>query len=179
MEREILELRRQLASAQGQSSVDDMTLQSSVSADGPLPRYSLPSVSTSYPAGLGLAHTSPDLVDSQGAELYHKESYMGSHEAVASLLDLRQGYDASSGYLLSPNGANSRRKLEDVTLSIDTISKLFSQCVQPYTVSSAHNYHFIFITGVWLTHCRASKVLHILPPILTIARSSETSRPLL
>jgi hypothetical protein len=146
MEREILELRRQLASARGLSSVDDMAHQASVSADGALPRYSLPSLSTSYPAGLGLAHASPDLVNSQGTGLYHKEPYMGSHEAVASLLDLRQGYDASSGYLLSPNGANPRRKLEDVTLSGDTISKLFSQCVQPYTVSSAHNYHFIFIS---------------------------------
>ncbi|KAI9773095.1 MAG: hypothetical protein M1840_008216 [Geoglossum simile] len=128
MEREILELRRQLASAQGHPSpVDDMV--HSVTADGSLSGYPLNSVSTSYPSGLGLAH-SPDLVNSQATGLYQthtKESYMGPHEAVASLLDLRQGYDASSSYLLSPNGANAGRKLEDIGLSGDTISKLFSQ----------------------------------------------------
>ncbi|KAH0538986.1 hypothetical protein FGG08_004435 [Glutinoglossum americanum] len=131
MEREILELRRQLASAQGQTSpIDDLVHQSSVSVDGPLPSYALPSASASYPAGLGLAHTSPDMVNSQETGLYQthtKEPYMGSHEAVASLLDLRQGYDASSGYILSPNGASLGRKLDDVALSGDTISKLFSQ----------------------------------------------------
>ncbi|KAH0557120.1 hypothetical protein GP486_005090 [Trichoglossum hirsutum] len=128
MEREIQELRRQLASAQGQSSpVGDMVHQGSASADG-LPNYPLPSA-TSYPAGLGL-HTSPDMVSSQSTGLYQthskEEQYMGSHEAVASLLDLRQAYDASSSYLLSPNGANTDRKLDDVVLPSETISKLFN-----------------------------------------------------
>ncbi|KAI9781289.1 MAG: hypothetical protein M1839_006082 [Geoglossum umbratile] len=136
MEREILELRRQLASAQGQPSpVDDMIHQSSVTADGSLPNYPLNPASTSYPSGLDLAHTSPDMVNSQTTGLYQthvKEPYMGPHEAVASLLDLRQGYDASSSYLLSPNGANVTRKLEDVGLAGDAISKLFNQPADHY-----------------------------------------------
>jgi hypothetical protein len=153
MEREILELRRQLASAQGHPSpIDDMVHQSSVTADGSLSSYPLNPTSTSYPSGLGLTH-SPDLVNSQATGLYQthvKESYMGPHEAVASLLDLRQGFDASSSYLLSPNGANAGRKLEDIGLSGDTISKLFNQCVQSYTPAtpSTHDYYFTAIAGL-------------------------------
>ena len=55
---------------------------------------------------------------------------MRSDEAVASLLDLRQGLEGGSGYFRSLNGPEAcTRTLEGVAIPGDRIAELFHQCV--------------------------------------------------
>jgi len=99
MEREIVELRKQIAHQQNSPSQADM-----------------PSVNTPG--------------SSQGTGLYPaasaiRDQYMGSHEAVASLLDLRSGFDGS--YLRSPSGQiNVPKRLEDLSLTHDRVVEIFN-----------------------------------------------------
>lgn len=50
------------------------------------------------------------------------DQYMGSHEAVASLLDLKSG---AEGYMRSPAGKPSKR-IDDVMLTAEQIEELFN-----------------------------------------------------
>ena len=101
MEREIVELRKKLTS---QNS-------SPVMQQAP---FLNPSINTSVSPTMPLMTASLD-------------HYMGSQEAVASLLDLRSGLDGSS-YIRSPNGQiPASRRIEDVTLLRDRIDELFEQ----------------------------------------------------
>ena len=100
MEREINELRRQLACQQSSPIAHGLSIKTTVS-DTASPKISnIPS---------------------------HLDQYINSEEAVASLLDLRSGVDGVS-HLRSPNGQpHPIRRLESVTLSQDQVQELFNR----------------------------------------------------
>ena len=53
------------------------------------------------------------------------DQYLGSHEAVASLLDLRSGFEGN--YLRSPSGqVNAPKRLEDVSITHDRVVEIFN-----------------------------------------------------
>jgi hypothetical protein len=97
MEREIADLKRQLAQQSG-----------SVRPKAPTTTISL------YPGAGAYAGTVP------------MDQWNGSHEAVAGLLDLRSGVDSSTGYARNPSGplATSKR-IEDVAVSNERVADLF------------------------------------------------------
>ena len=98
MEREIVELRKQLAQQNSSSHTE--------SSAG----YIVPQGVSSY------AHAKATTVD----------DWSGSHEAVAGLLDLRGGFDTSSEYMRSPGGQSALfRKIEDVAVLVDRVAELF------------------------------------------------------
>ena len=102
MERELLELRRQLAT-QVSSSPAGQQLHY-VNETRPSPTLSAP---IRIPSAL--------------------DQYMGSEEAVASLLDLKSGQDGGS-FLRSPNGqVRPSRRLENVLLTEERIIDLYHQ----------------------------------------------------
>lgn len=99
MEREIVELRNQLASQQSSPSVQQPG------------------------AGFGVSNSpiSPPVLQLQSS----LDQYMGSQEAVASLLDLRSGLDGGS-LMRSPNGqARPLRRLESVIIPPDRVDDMF------------------------------------------------------
>ena len=101
MEREIVELRNQLASQQSSPTVQH-GLSSPFRMNGLTPNATVPQ----FPSSLDL--------------------YMGSQDAVASLLDLKSGSEGRS-FMRSPNGqARPSRCLEDVILTDDRIQELFN-----------------------------------------------------
>ena len=101
MEREIVELRHQLAGQQNSPTVQQ----------GLLSPFRVNGVTASTGA--------PQLPSSL-------DLYMGSQDAVASLLDLKSGLDGGS-FLRSPNGpARPSRCLEDVILTDERIQELFN-----------------------------------------------------
>ena len=56
------------------------------------------------------------------------DQYMGNHEVVASLLDLRQGHDSSGTYTRGTNGSLiAYRTLGAVRLSPSRVLELFTQ----------------------------------------------------
>ena len=104
MEREIVELRHQLAGQQNSPTVQQ----------GLLSSFRVNGLTTSTGA--------PQLPSSL-------DLYMGSQDAVASLLDLKSGLEGGS-FMRSPNGqARPSRCLEDVILTDDRIQELFNLCV--------------------------------------------------
>lgn len=95
MEKEIVELRTQLATQQRQNSQLSPTAMNSSNFNQTMPQMT----ST-------------------------LDQYMGSHEAVASLLDLKSGVD---GFMRSPNpNVKPTRHLEDVIISPDQVQELFN-----------------------------------------------------
>lgn len=103
MEREIVELRRQLASQSAQTS----------------------------PIQLSHTPSSPGLIKAENGTLFQNQAqqdqYMGNHEAVASLLDLRQGHDGSGAYGNNVNGSTAGYKtLGAVSLGPARVAELFS-----------------------------------------------------
>ncbi|KAI9786025.1 MAG: hypothetical protein M1816_008177 [Peltula sp. TS41687] len=104
MERELAELRQRLASTSAQSPTD-----------------SLPPLPTSRSS---MTVHSPE---SNSIRLCHAHR-MGSDEAVASLLDLRQGNDGGAALMKTrKDSAAGGRTIEDVTLSQDRVAELFYQ----------------------------------------------------
>lgn len=102
MEREIVELRRQLAT-QASPIAQHSTVIKAPGSNSQSPNIS---------------HI-PSTLD----------QYMGSQEAVASLLDLRSGLDGGS-YLRSPNGQMvPPKRLENVVLVHERVQELFRQYV--------------------------------------------------
>lgn len=96
MEREIVELRKQIASVNAANA----SLQSQVNAG--------------KANGTGLYQTPSGMSTDQ---------FMGSHEAVASLLDLRSGFDGSN-YMR--NGGHQFKRIEDVLIATDRVTELFN-----------------------------------------------------
>jgi Fungal specific transcription factor domain len=93
MEREIIELRKQIANA--------------TAANVSLPSQATPGKQEAY-------HTPPGMSAA--------DQYMGSHEAVASLLDLRSGFEGSS-YMR--NGNHQFKRIEDVMVAAERVTELF------------------------------------------------------
>ena len=103
MEREIVELRNQLASQQSSPSVQQ----------------------TASPFAMAQTSLSPTIPHLQSS----LDQYMGSQEAVASLLDLKSGLDGGS-FLRSPNGQIiPPRRLENVVLPVERVRELFQMYV--------------------------------------------------
>ncbi|PYI01979.1 hypothetical protein BO78DRAFT_400916 [Aspergillus sclerotiicarbonarius CBS 121057] len=109
MEREIIELRKQIATVQGSTP-------GSMSQPPPpsLPPAQTPKQETASQVGSGVYHTPSAMSTDQ---------YMGSHEAVASLLDLRSGFDGSS-YMR--NGNHHFKRIEDVAVVPERVTELFN-----------------------------------------------------
>ena len=100
MEREIVELRRQLASQQASPTTQPPSIKASIST----------------PVSPSTTHLQSNL-----------DQYMGSEDAVASLLDLRSGLEGGS-FLRSPNSQLlPSRRLENVFLLYDQVRDLFEQ----------------------------------------------------
>ncbi|KAG5218280.1 C6 transcription factor (Leu3) [Trichophyton interdigitale] len=115
MEREIIELRRQVVNAN--ASVQFLAQQQqqqhlNMPAAGHLP------VPSSMPYSPSTSSMRPQQADQASAD------YMKPHEAVASLLDLKSGGD----YLRSPPGNMiDVKRLEDVTIPLDRTAELFTR----------------------------------------------------
>jgi hypothetical protein len=107
MEREILELRRQIANVNAASSLKSQLTTSK------------PDTSTiATPLSNGQLYQTPSGLSA--------DQYIGSHEAVASLLDLRSGYDGST-YLRS--GSHQFKRIEDVMVATDRVTEIFNLSV--------------------------------------------------
>ena len=102
MEREIVELRRQLGLQQASSPATAPSIKASLSTSASPTMSHLPA---------------------------HMDQYMGSEEAVASLMDLRSGLEGGS-FLRSPNAQLLlTRRIGDVILTNDRVQELFQQYV--------------------------------------------------
>jgi hypothetical protein len=110
MEREIIELRKQIASAQA-GTVGTHPQPHGLPTAQQTPKQENPSSQVS-PAGV---YQTPSAMSAA-------EQFMGSHEAVASLLDLRSGFDGSN-YMR--NGSLPFKRVEDVAVGPDRVAELF------------------------------------------------------
>ena len=110
MEREIVELRRQLGLQQASPSTNGPTIKASLSTSA--------------------SPTIPHLPT-------HMDQYMGSEEAVASLMDLRSGLEGGS-FLRSPNAQLLlTRRIGDIVLTHERVQELFQQYVIGQTIHDA------------------------------------------
>lgn len=105
MEREIIELRKKILTNPASTPIP----QQSLPAGQLTPKQESSQVS---PAGV---YQTPSAVSS--------DQYMGSQEAVASLLDLRSGFDGSN-YMR--NGSQQFKRLEDVMIAPEKATELFN-----------------------------------------------------
>lgn len=106
MEREIIELRKKIAT-NGPTSTNH--------SQQPLPAGQLtPKQESSQVSPAGVYQTPSAMSTDQ---------YIGSQEAVASLLDLRSGFDGSN-YLR--NGNQQLKRLEDVIIVPEKVAELFN-----------------------------------------------------
>lgn len=106
MEREIAELRKQVAHVQENAT-------GSIPQQQPLRQaQQAPRVDPTQVNAAGIYHT-PSIMSAD---------QMGSHEAVVSLLDLRSGFDGSNHVR---NGNHQFRRIEDVILSNERAAELF------------------------------------------------------
>lgn len=106
MEREIIELRKQIASANAGSVPHP---QQPLAAGELTPKQESSQVS---PTGV---YQTPSAMSA--------DQYMGSQEAVASLLDLRSGFDGSN-YMR--NGNHQYKRIEDVMVVPEKVTELFN-----------------------------------------------------
>lgn len=136
MEREIVELRRQLTAQQASPIAQHATVKKAPKSSSQSPNIS---------------HI-PSTLD----------QYMGSQEAVASLLDLRSGLDGGS-YLRSPNGqVVAPKRLENVVLVHDRVQDIFRQYV---------------LSNLWPVRKTIDlnvQLLHMLPSIPFTPRTGQT-----
>lgn len=111
MEREIIDLRKQIANnAQANNTTPiSQQQQQPLQSAHVTPKQEPSHVS---PAG---AYQTPSVISS--------DQYMGSQEAVASLLDLRSGFDGSN-YMR--NGNNPFKRIEDVIVVPEKVAELFN-----------------------------------------------------
>jgi hypothetical protein len=107
MEREIIELRKQIATAN--SGPGTYPQQPQLAAGQVTPKQESNQVS---PAGV---YQTPSALST--------DQYMGSQEAVASLLDLRSGFDGSN-YMR--NGNHQFKRIEDVMVVPEKVTELFN-----------------------------------------------------
>ena len=108
MEREIIDLRKQIANQQANSTAPISQQQPLQSA------HMTPKQESSHVSPAGAYHT-PSVISS--------DQYMGSQEAVASLLDLRSGFDGSN-YMR--NGNQQFKRIEDVIVVPEKVTELFN-----------------------------------------------------
>ncbi|KAJ5103346.1 hypothetical protein N7532_003875 [Penicillium argentinense] len=106
MEREIIELRKQIASSNTRSTSNPPQ---PVAAGQLTPKQESSQVS---PAGV---YQTPSAMST--------DQYMGSQEAVASLLDLRSGFDGSN-YMR--NGNQQFKRIEDIIVVPEKVTELFN-----------------------------------------------------
>lgn len=138
MEREIVDLRRQLAIQQASSPTTGPTIKTSLSTSASPTMSHLPA---------------------------HMDHYIGSEEAVASLMDLRSGLEGGS-FLRSPNAQLLlTRRIGDIILTQDRVQELFQQ----YAVIQA-------IRIICLT---AWQLFYLLPSFYTLPRFSKNPRRVL
>ncbi|KAJ5232179.1 hypothetical protein N7468_005135 [Penicillium chermesinum] len=107
MEREIIELRKQIATG---NAGPNMHQAQSISGGQLTPKQESSQVSP-----VAVYQTTPSAMSA--------DQYMGSQEAVASLLDLRSGFDSSS-YLR--NGNHQLKRIEDVMVAPEIVQELFN-----------------------------------------------------
>lgn len=104
MEREIIELRKQIASANaGSAPAPQQTLAGGEMTPKQDSNQVSPTVAYHTPSGMSA------------------DQYMGSQEAVASLLDLRSGFDSSLR-----NGHSHLKRIEDVMVIPEKVTELFN-----------------------------------------------------
>jgi hypothetical protein len=112
MEREIIELRKQIAASAAISMPQQQPQQPPPSLQSA--QHTPKQESSSHVVSpAGVYHT-PSVMSS--------DQYMGSHEAVASLLDLRSGFDGSN-YMR--NGTHHFKRIEDVVVVPERVTELF------------------------------------------------------
>lgn len=104
MEREIIELRKQIASANAGSVC---------SPQQPLTAGEMTPKNESNQVSPTVVYQTPSAMSA--------DQYMGSHEAVASLLDLRSGFDGSMR-----NGNSRFKRIEDVIVIPEKVTELFN-----------------------------------------------------
>lgn len=123
MEREIVELRKQIANASASANATAVANSHNLQQ-----QQQQPSISTANQNSPPIPpqFSTPQRNVYQTPSNLTAEQYMGSHEAVASLLDLRSGIDSS--YLKSPNNqVIVAKKLEDISVPPERVSELFNQ----------------------------------------------------
>ncbi|KAL4925550.1 putative C6 transcription factor (Leu3) [Aspergillus undulatus] len=109
MEREIIELRKQIAGVQSGSV-------------GQQPLHGLPSAQQTPKQETLSNQVSPARAYQTPSAMSAADQFMGSHEAVASLLDLRSGFDGSN-YMR--NGNQHFKRIEDVAVVPERVAELF------------------------------------------------------
>lgn len=107
MEREIIELRKQIATSNSGSTVH---APQSLSGGQLTPKQESSQVSP-----VGVYQTTPSAMSA--------DQYMGSQEAVASLLDLRSGFDGTN---FIRNGSPQLKRIEDVMVVPEKVQELFN-----------------------------------------------------
>ncbi|KAL4973359.1 hypothetical protein BDW66DRAFT_142299 [Aspergillus desertorum] len=108
MEREIIELRKQIASVQSGTVGQQQS--------------HLPSAQQTPKQENSSSRVSPARAYQTPSAMSAADQFMGSHEAVASLLDLRSGYDGSN-YIR--NGNQHFKRIEDVAVVPERVTELF------------------------------------------------------
>ncbi|PGH04009.1 hypothetical protein AJ80_08593 [Polytolypa hystricis UAMH7299] len=121
MEREIIELRKQIANANAAVAAAANAHQHHAlqmhPPGTPATGQDSPSISTPFNSTHRTLYQTPGSMSNE---------YMGSHEAVASLLDLRSGLD-SSNLMRSPSGPLViSKRIEDVSVPPERVTELFS-----------------------------------------------------
>lgn len=106
MEREIIELRKQIASANAGTVIHPQEPSAA--------RQLTPTQESSQVSPAGVYQTPSAMSTDQ---------YMGSQEAVASLLDLRSGFD---GAKYMRNGSHQLKRIEDIMVVPEKVTELFS-----------------------------------------------------
>ncbi len=135
MEREIIDLRMKLASQESSPTTPSMPRRISTSASP---------IISQLPSTL--------------------DQYMGSEEAVSTLMDLRSGLEGGS-FMRSPNGQIlPSRRLEDILLTHDRVRDIFEQ----YVVLS-------WLPGA-ISFDEVGQFLHNVPSFPPIARSCKVVR---
>ncbi|WEW58953.1 hypothetical protein PRK78_004421 [Emydomyces testavorans] len=113
MERELIELRKQIANANAATTAQHYVSQHQ-------------SPSTHGPSPMPLSYNTTPRTAHQSSVTISGDDLMKPHEAVASLLDLRSGLEPSS-FLRSPSGkVIMHKRIEDVTISPERATELFS-----------------------------------------------------
>ncbi|MCJ1463102.1 hypothetical protein MMC07_001707 [Pseudocyphellaria aurata] len=148
MEREIVELRKQLASQQASPATQPPSIKASLS--------------TPVSPSMSQLHSTLD-------------QYMGSQEAVASLMDLRSGLEGGS-FLRSPNSQIlPSRRIEDVVLLSDRIRDLFRHFFTVYhpflqildPTKSPDDYYQSSTLLFWMIVAVAARQYRVEPTLLT------------
>lgn len=113
MEREIIELRRKVANGQTGTASAQQPQQQQQQRSAQQSAHATPKQESAHVSPSGTYQT-PSAISS--------DQYMGSQEAVASLLDLRSGFD-SSNYMRS---GSQLKRIEDVMVIPEKATELFN-----------------------------------------------------